>query len=83
MARRRIGLISLSVVVLLSGCRRRRPETARTRTDERGAEYFEKKVRPILVRYCYECHSGDPRKAKSNFVLDTREGLRKGGQSGR
>jgi len=41
-----------------------------------------KKVRPILVRYCYECHSGDPRKAKSNFVLDTREGLRKGGQSG-
>jgi hypothetical protein len=47
-----------------------------------GAEFFEKQIRPILVRNCYECHSGDPKKAKGNFVLDTREGLRKGGKSG-
>lgn len=46
------------------------------------AEYFEKRIRPILVKHCYECHSGDPKKAKSHFVLDTREGLRKGGDSG-
>jgi hypothetical protein len=48
-----------------------------------GAEFFEKKIRPILVRHCYECHSGDPKKAKANLVLDTRDGLRKGGQSGK
>jgi hypothetical protein len=46
------------------------------------AEYFEKKIRPILVKHCYECHSGDVEKAKSHFVLDTRDGLRKGGESG-
>ncbi|MBI3866544.1 MAG: DUF1549 domain-containing protein, partial [Planctomycetia bacterium] len=46
------------------------------------SEYFEKRIRPILVKYCYECHAGDPKKAKSNFVLDTRDGLRNGGQSG-
>ncbi len=22
-------------------------------------DFFEKKVRPILVEHCYECHSGD------------------------
>jgi hypothetical protein len=48
-----------------------------------GAEFFEKKIRPILVRHCYECHSGDPKKAKAHFTLDTRDGLRKGGDSGK
>ena len=33
----------------------------------------------MLVHNCYECHSGDPEKAKGDFVLDTRDGLRKGG----
>jgi Protein of unknown function (DUF1553)/Protein of unknown function (DUF1549)/Planctomycete cytochrome C len=47
-----------------------------------GIEFFEKQIRPILVHNCYECHSGDPKKAKGKFVLDTRAGLRKGGQSG-
>ncbi|MBS0263688.1 MAG: PSD1 domain-containing protein [Planctomycetes bacterium] len=46
------------------------------------SEYFEKKIRPILVKNCYECHSGDVQKAKGHFVLDTREGLRAGGDSG-
>ena len=47
-----------------------------------GLALFESKIRPALVRHCYECHSGDPAKAKGNFVLDTRDGLRKGGPSG-
>src|SRR5690348_13543179 len=47
-----------------------------------GLDLFEKKIRPALVRNCYECHSGDPKKAKGGFVLDTRAGLRKGGESG-
>jgi len=47
-----------------------------------GAEFFEKQIRSILVHNCYECHSGNPKKAKGGFVLDTREGLRKGGKSG-
>ncbi|HEV3339213.1 MAG TPA: DUF1553 domain-containing protein [Pirellulales bacterium] len=45
-------------------------------------DFFEKKIRPVLVRNCYECHSGDVKKAKGGFVLDTRMGLRKGGGSG-
>jgi hypothetical protein len=44
--------------------------------------FFEKKIRPILVDNCYKCHSADSEKVKGDLLLDTREGLRKGGASG-
>jgi hypothetical protein len=46
------------------------------------AEFFEKKIRPVLVEHCYECHSGQSEKLKANLLLDHRDGLRKGGESG-
>ena len=30
---------------------------ATLRADDAGNEFFEKKIRPILVQHCYECHS--------------------------
>ncbi len=45
-------------------------------------DFFEKKIRPVLVKHCYECHSADSKEVKGGLVLDTREGLRKGGESG-
>lgn len=45
-----------------------------------GIEYFEKSVRPLLVKHCYECHS--TREANGGLVLDTRAGALKGGDSG-
>jgi hypothetical protein len=45
-------------------------------------ELFEKKIRPVLVERCYECHSANAKKAKGGLLLDTRAGLRKGGDSG-
>jgi hypothetical protein len=47
-----------------------------------GVDFFEKKIRPILVHNCYECHSGDAAKAKGHLLLDSAEGLHKGGDSG-
>jgi len=44
--------------------------------------FFEKKIRPVLVEHCYKCHSADAEKIKGDLVLDTREGLRKGGTTG-
>ncbi|MFY7891928.1 MAG: PSD1 and planctomycete cytochrome C domain-containing protein [Pirellula sp.] len=43
-------------------------------------EFFETKVRPILVQRCYECHSGQ--ESNGGLRLDYREGLLKGGDSG-
>ena len=44
------------------------------------AEFFEAKVRPILIARCLECHVGE--KAKSGLRLDSREALLTGGDSG-
>ena len=45
-------------------------------------EFFEKKIRPVLIDKCYSCHSKDSKAAKGGLVLDTREGIRTGGDSG-
>jgi cytochrome c553 len=44
--------------------------------------FFEKKIRPVLVAKCYKCHAADSEKIKGGLVLDTREGIRRGGDSG-
>jgi len=44
-------------------------------------EYFESKIRPIFVNNCYECHSADS-KAKADLFLDSKAGVRTGGDSG-
>lgn len=43
-------------------------------------EFFEKKIRPVFVAECYECHAGA--KHKGGLRLDSREALREGGESG-
>jgi hypothetical protein len=58
------------------------PKAAEPHPAKAGAEFFEKQIRPILVKNCYECHSGDSKKVKGGLNLDTREGLQKGGNSG-
>src|SRR5437762_11436928 len=45
-------------------------------------DFFEKKIRPVLVEHCYKCHSASAEKVKGGLLLDTREGLRKGGDTG-
>src|SRR5262245_19718773 len=47
-----------------------------------GLELFEKKIRPVLVAKCYECHSPQVKEFKGGLRVDTREGMRKGGESG-
>ena len=44
--------------------------------------YFETKVRPVLVKHCYECHSEEADKRKGGLWLDRREGWETGGDSG-
>ena len=45
-------------------------------------DFFEKKIRPILVEHCYKCHSTRSKRLKADLRLDSREGLVKGGDSG-
>ena len=48
-------------------------------------EFFETKIRPVLVDSCYKCHSQQAAKKnelKGGLFLDSRQGLLRGGESG-
>jgi hypothetical protein len=50
-----------------------------------GTDFFEKKVRPVLVDHCYKCHSAEAaagKNLKAELRLDTKEGMLKGGEGG-
>jgi cytochrome c553 len=44
-------------------------------------EFFEKKIRPILVNHCFACHSADTN-SKGGLRVDDRNGLINGGANG-
>ncbi|OYV81132.1 MAG: hypothetical protein B7Z73_18440, partial [Planctomycetia bacterium 21-64-5] len=48
--------------------------------NEAGSEFFERKIRPLLVQHCYACH-GRGRK-KGGLSLESREAMLAGGESG-
>jgi hypothetical protein len=45
-------------------------------------EFFETKIRPVLVERCYQCHSTEAGKDKGGLLLDTRQTALKGGDTG-
>src|SRR6266545_4002415 len=48
-----------------------------------GYDFFERKIRPVLAEHCYKCHSASADKIKGGLLLDTRDGVLKGGESGK
>ncbi len=45
-------------------------------------DFFERRIRPILVERCYECHSAKSKSLKGGLRLDHRAGLLAGGDTG-
>ena len=43
---------------------------------------FRADVQPLLDEYCYRCHSAQEPRLRGGLKLDTRDALRKGGDSG-
>ena len=68
-------LLSLSLAVGLTAT------SLADEPDAAGIEFFEKKIRPLFVQHCYECHS-ESKKVKGGLLLDARAGWAKGGDSG-
>ena len=46
------------------------------------ADFFEKKIRPVLVEHCFPCHGPEAKRIEANLRLDSLAGMRKGGDSG-
>jgi hypothetical protein len=66
----------LAIVALLGAAQAQ--EAASDRLD-----FFEKRIRPVLVERCYSCHSIASRRQKGGLALDSREAMLRGGESGR
>lgn len=61
----------------------RRSARGDEKSDEAAAKkLFREEILPALKQHCYECHSAKSDDVKGNLRVDTREGLRKGGDNG-
>lgn len=48
-----------------------------------GHDFFENKIRPLLIEHCLKCHDGSAAdKPKGGLALNSRAGWEKGGQNG-
>ena len=68
-------LLAASLLLISSGSAAAQPEQAQH-------DFFEKQVRPLLVKHCYECHSSEAEELKGGLALDSRAGWERGGDSG-
>ena len=73
----RYGILSIAILLAASSAGASDEAVERQRLD-----FFEAKIRPVLVTHCYECHATDSKKLRGGLLVDSRQGLLKGGESG-
>jgi len=78
----RLGPLLALAVVLLTVSTLMPGRAVAAPAAESGLELFEQKIRPALVKHCYECHSASAKEVKGGLRLDTREAVLAGDDSG-
>lgn len=81
----RVWLCGIVLLVGLAQVPAVEPPPAQGPLTAEQTEFFEKKIRPVLVKHCYQCHSQEAQAAnqlKAGLLVDSREGLLAGGDSG-
>lgn len=76
--------MSVSLLAALALAAAPLPSPAKA-ADRDGVAFFEAKIRPVLIKHCYQCHSAEAEKSKKlrgGLLLDSRRGWREGGDSG-
>ncbi|MFO0970158.1 MAG: PSD1 and planctomycete cytochrome C domain-containing protein [Gemmataceae bacterium] len=93
MFRRRVGLLLLGAFGVCGFAAGQEPAGAAPPKAEvvksdtvptaEGIAFFEKKIRPVLVKECFGCHSTEKgKKVRGGLALDSREGILEGGDTG-
>lgn len=73
--------IAPAMALLLASCLLGGSGSASDAIDQAGRiEFFEKRVRPLLVEHCYECHASEEQ--SGGLRLDSAAGWRSGGDTG-
>jgi len=68
---------SLALLIVVASA----PASAADMTPDQRA-FFEQKIRPVLVKQCYECHSQTSKKLGGKLLLDAPSEMIAGGESG-
>ena len=71
--------LAVAIVLLIADLR---PSDAGDGTATVDFTFFENRIRPVLVKHCYECHAEDSKELGGKLRLDIAKGLREGGESG-
>src|SRR5262245_26940431 len=67
-----------SVGILVLDC----PQAPAAEPTPAQIQFFENRIRPILVENCYKCHSRQAERPKGGLLLDSRDALLQGGANG-
>jgi hypothetical protein len=78
----RAHLFVFVIMGIIAAPRRAPADDPPTSDTAAGITFFESRVRPVLVEHCYKCHSIEAGKSKGNLLLDSRDGIRAGGDRG-
>src|SRR6478736_5626110 len=76
-------ILSLAVGLLAFGGARMAWAAEPSPPAKEGLDFFEAKIRPVLVQSCYECHSEVKKKIKGKLRVDDYASMLKGGESGK
>ncbi len=84
-SRLRLTLLACAAVLAVYGGHQvgRAAEAAAAAPTAEGNAFFEKKIRPVLVEHCHQCHAADAKNVRGGLLVDSKEALRVGGESGR
>ncbi len=77
-----IALLVMSVGMSADGFRPQTGGADNERINRRQLDFFERKIRPVLVEHCYKCHAADSKELGGELRVDTRDAIRRGGVSG-
>ena len=58
------------------------PSAQAVESESSKIEFFERKIRPVLVKHCYECHSSDADLIQGGLRVDDAGAMKRGGDSG-
>ncbi|QDV81099.1 Planctomycete cytochrome C [Stieleria magnilauensis] len=74
--------VSAASLVGVAGFAAAADDVAATPLTPEQSKFFETKIRPVLVRECYGCHSKQAGQSKGGLRLDTQAAMIEGGDSG-
>ena len=79
---RGFSIIAVALAVAFAALSTASAEEPKAEPKPEDLEFFEKRIRPVLVEHCFECHSTKAKKVQAGLKLDSRGGLNAGGDTG-